>query len=205
MTYKVPQTTSGYTGTEFALYKISTLHYNNWRIQNTITWPGYEYRTQGFCRIAIDNYFQRAFQTDGYTATFESLRNICLNPNKKILIQSQYLPEGLESAPTQFVEPSFGFISTNNASIIQQKTSSNGFVDATVHWKNYRKIGNENSYYSSVSETIISHSESGAKGLCLHYASASDCPSTTCVSNAYYSNSYTRDTGYTWFKIIQLD
>lgn len=204
MTYQVPQATTGYTGTEFALYKINTPHYNNWRIQSRVVADGYQYRTQGFCRLGINTYLIKAFQTDGYTATTQNTRNIVLSPNKKILIQYQYIPRALETAPTQFVEPSFGFCATNNNSIIQQKTSANAFVNATVHWKNYRKIGNENNYYSSIGETIISHSESVDKAICIHYNSSSDCPNSVATTN-YYSNSYTRDTGYTWFKIIQLD
>lgn len=207
MTYQVPQAATGYTGTEFALYTVKYLHKRNWRIQNTVNWEGYTYRTQAFVRLGIDAYMpmQRSFQTDGYTATTQNTRNILLAPNKKILIQSQYIPKGLETAPTQFVEPSFGFCASNNSSYYQQKTSANGFVDATVHWKNYRKVGNENNYYSSISETIISHSESSAKAICIHYNSAADCPTATCITNDWEHNSYTKDTGYTWFKIIQLD
>jgi hypothetical protein len=211
MTYQVPQATTGYTGLEFAVFQQQVSHYNQYRLVTTSTGDGYvraagAYKSLRHTMVlsGVDYAYKEVFKTPNYTATTENSRCIRLAPNKKIMIQYQFLPRQLDSLSSAWLDWSFGFNNEGSDSNVwkQKSDPSNTFVTGTTHYKNYVKQGYNNDYSSSIGEVVISHSESGDRNICIHFASSSDYSGITNTSS--FSSSLFAGIS-SWFKIIQLD
>ena len=198
MTYIKPSSgSSGYTGKVFSLQTTTSPNdYRNWYTQLTNQFNnGYRYLN--------NQWFDPAYEISTFSSLIQThTYRIQLPPNKKILVQYQYLPKVLDTVSNAWVDISFCFgIDPSNSTIANKNDSSHGFVDATVHYKKVTRAGYDNYSYAAIGETIISHSESGNRMIGVHFKSTSDQQNS--ISSA--TTNRTTDTGHTWFKFIELD
>ena len=197
MTYiKISSGSSGYTGKVFSLQTTTNPNdYRNWYTQLSSQF-------NNCFRYLNNQYFDPAYEISTFSSLVYTYYRIQLPPNKKILVQYQYLPKVLDTVTNAWVDISFCFGTNPQSSTIASKTSgSHGFVDATVHYKNVIRAGYDNYSYAAIGETIISHSESGNKLIGVHFKSTSDQQNS--ISSA--TTNRTTDTGHTWFKFTELD
>lgn len=196
MTYiKISSGSSGYTGSSFSIHEPNNPTSNqNWRLLQT--------GQQGKARYLNNYYLDPTYEISGYSATdYSDYYRHRLDPNKKILIQYQFLPKVLDTRSNAWADISFGFATGSASSSFFAKTNSYGWVDATVHYKNVTRAGYDNYSYAAIGETIISHSESNSMPIAIHFKTTND------YSNVAGGFTYTitGDTGYTWFKFTELD
>ena len=210
MTYQVPQAATGYTGLEFVLYQHDAPLTTQWLNVTKSTINGYHtlgrsYKTLQH-KTGVSYGFKKLFQTPNYSATTENTRCVRLAPNKKILIEYQFIMTHMDTTPTLYIDWSFGFNNEgSDSSYFKDKAdSSNTFTAATLHYKNYNRNGAESSYRSSIGQAIISHSESGDRNICIHVNSSSDYNNSALRSTLGTHSSYSSSLG-SWFKITQLD
>ena len=215
MTYIQSQSSSGYTGSEFVVYQhINTSAYQ-WGFVNQSNYSGNPMIEGAYKPIQHAEYgynpgymFHRVFETPGYTATSYGSRSVYLAPNKKIMVEYQLLMTHLDVTPSLYIDWSFGFTSkkvgSDSSHFMNKYSSSNGFVDATVHYENFSRQGAESSYRSPIGKKIISHSESGNRNIVMHVDSSSDYNSSVLRGISSWDATYNASIG-SWIKITEIE
>ena len=210
MTYLTTQPTSGYAGPEFVVYYHDVSLTSQWINVSKATNNGYH--ALGGSMKALQHKqnvsfgFAKVFETPNYTATGENYRCVTLAPNKKILIEYQFIMSHMETTPALYIDWSFATSTTgSDSSYYRDKSdSSNGLVPVTVHYENFSRNGEDSSYRSSIGQKVISHSQSGTRNLCIHCESSSDYNNSALANYVGFNSAYSSSLG-SWFKITELE